>query len=190
MTTAFVLGNGTSRKNIELPALRRWGKIYGCNALYREFEPDVLVATDRPIAEQIQHSGYALVHEFYTRRPVAGQGARTIPEDIWGHSSGPVAVNLAARNGNLRVYMIGFDMGPSATGLFNNVYADTEFYKTSAANPTYTGNWARQIADTAKKFPQVEFVRVQGATTAEVQQFKKIPNIKNMAIQEFQELYK
>jgi hypothetical protein len=190
MTTAFVLGNGVSRKGVELSTLRRWGKIYGCNALYREFEPDVLVATDRPIAEQIQHSGYPLTHCFYTRKPLLGQGAHAIPEDIWGYSSGPVAVNLAAIDGNLRIYMLGFDMGPAATGLFNNVYADTEFYKTSAANPTFAGNWTRQIIDTAKKYPQVEFVRIKGATTAEILKFDKISNLKHMPIDEFLNLYK
>jgi hypothetical protein len=148
------------------------------------------VATDRPIAEQIQSSGYPLKHRFYTRKPIAGQGAWPVPEDIWGYSSGPLAVNLAAIDGNLRIYMLGFDMGPSLTGLFNNVYADTEFYKTSAANPTFTGNWTRQIVDTAKKYPQVEFVRVQGATTAAIPKFDKITNLKHMPIDEFLNLYK
>jgi len=190
MTTAFVIGNGVSRKSIDLTELKRLGKVYGCNALYREFEPDVLVATDRPIGEQIQNSGYASRNRFYTRKPIAGLGAHAVPQDIWGYSSGPIAVNLAALDGHVVIYMLGFDMGPAATGLFNNVYADTEFYKTSAANPTYAGNWTRQLIDTAKKFPQVEFVRVQGATTAKITQFDKITNLKHMPIQEFQSLHK
>ena len=37
----FVLGNGTSRKDILLEPLRQHGTIYGCNALYREFKPDI-----------------------------------------------------------------------------------------------------------------------------------------------------
>ena len=190
MTIAFVLGNGASRKDVDLSALKNHGKVYGCNALYRDFTPDVLVATDRPISEQIQNSGYALKSAFYTRKPIAGTGAREIPENIWGYSSGPVAVNLAALDGSLLIYMLGFDMGPSAAGLFNNVYADTEFYKTSAANPTYTGNWTRQILDTVKRFPAVKFVRVQGITTAVIPKFDKIENLKHLAIQEFQTLYK
>ena len=57
MTREFVLGNGVSRQGVNLHQLRHLGKIYGCNALYKEFTPDVLVATDKPIAEQIQNSG-------------------------------------------------------------------------------------------------------------------------------------
>lgn len=81
MTHAFVLGNGISRKDISLSALKEAGKVYGCNALYREFTPDVLVATDRPIATQIQESGYAKQNKFYTRRPIDGLGGFRLPEN-------------------------------------------------------------------------------------------------------------
>jgi hypothetical protein len=61
---SFVLGNGTSRLNINPQELQRYGKIYGCNALYRDFLPDVLVATDKPIATEIQNSGYSIKNKF------------------------------------------------------------------------------------------------------------------------------
>lgn len=190
MSLAFVVGNGISRKNVDLSRLKKWGKVYGCNALYREFEPDVLVATDRPISEQIQHSGYSLAHCFYTRKPMLGRGALPIPDEIRTYSSGPAAVGLAAQDGNRLIYMLGFDMGPSESGLFNNVYADTEFYKTSKANPTYTGNWTRQIVEIAKKYSKVEFIRVQGATTATINQFENLNNLKHLPMLEFQNLHK
>ena len=63
MTTAFVLGNGVSRQAVDLNRLKSLGKIYGCNALYRDFTPDILVATDKPIATEIQNSGYARSEE-------------------------------------------------------------------------------------------------------------------------------
>lgn len=43
---AFVLGNGTSRKNIDMRQLKNYGKVYACNAVYREFNPDYLIAVD------------------------------------------------------------------------------------------------------------------------------------------------
>ena len=46
MKIAFVIGNGQSRSHFNLNTLRGKGTIYGCNALYRDFMPDVLVATD------------------------------------------------------------------------------------------------------------------------------------------------
>lgn len=185
MSIAFVLGNGISRQGIDLEKLQRLGSIYGCNALYREFAPTVLVATDRPIAEQIQHSGYAQKHKFYTRKPIPGLGALRIPEPYWGYSSGPAAVALAAQNKNIHVYMLGFDMGPAANGRFNNVYADTEFYKASAATPTYTGNWARQLVQITNSFPKVSFYRVQGTTTSPIADFDRLTNLSHLDIKEF-----
>ena len=37
MKRVFCLGNGESRKDVNLSALKAHGKIYGCNALYRDF---------------------------------------------------------------------------------------------------------------------------------------------------------
>ena len=141
MTIAFGLGNGISRRDVSIPYLKQRGRVYGCNALYREHTPDVLVATDRPISLQIQNSGYSKTHEFYTRRPLNESGARSVPTQYHGYSSGPIAVSLAALAQNQRIYMIGFDMGPTADNRFNNIYADTEFYKSSQHPPTVTGNW-------------------------------------------------
>jgi len=185
MSIAFVLGNGQSRSDIELQFLKTKGLIYGCNALYREFEPDVLVATDRPIADKIQQSGYALTNKFYTRKPTAGQGAIRIPQAYWSYSSGPVALAIAAESQHTKIYLLGFDLGPTQNNKFNNVYAGTEFYKTSDSVPTYTGNWVQQIVAVSKKFPQIQFVRVHGQTTAEISAFKNLNNFGCTSIAEF-----
>ena len=185
MATAFVLGNGISRQGIDLTELRRHGKIYGCNALYKDFEPDVLVATDRPIAEQIQRLEYAQRKTFYTRDPIAGLGARRIPEKYWGYSSGPAAMALAALDQHAQIYLLGFDMGPTQHNKFNNVYAGAEFYKSVGATPTYTGNWRKQIAQVTEDFPTQMFIRLQGATTAAVADFDSLKNFKHVAVSEF-----
>ena len=67
MNRVFCIGNGESRKSIDLLQLRPHGKIYGCNALYRDFTPDVLVAVDQGISHEIYHSGYAHNNECYFR---------------------------------------------------------------------------------------------------------------------------
>jgi hypothetical protein len=185
MTQAFVLGNGISRKTIASASLQPLGKIYGCNALYREFTPDVLVATDRPIATAIQESGYANQHVFHTRRPLEGHGAQPVPVAYFGYSSGPIACALAAQAGHTAIYMLGFDMGPAQNHQFNNVYAGTEFYKMPTAAPTFTGNWIKQLIRIAQDFPLVQFVRVHGPTTAEITQFAAVSNFKSMDLSEF-----
>lgn len=185
MNRAFVLGNGTSRAGIDLAKLQLFGYVYGCNALYREFVPNILVSTDKPIAERIQNEGYAKSNKFYTRRPLPGLGAHSIPQQYFGFSSGPAAVGLAALDKNSVIYMLGFDMGPSPAGKFNNIYADTEFYKRSSAVPTYTGNWVRQIKTIAKDFPRTSFYRIVGDTTADVPELNGVKNLSHMPLADF-----
>lgn len=185
MTRAFVLGNGVSRLAVNLHTLKELGPIYGCNALYREFTPSVLVSTDKPISEKIQADGYSNNNQMYTRKPIPGSGALRIPQTWYGFSSGPIAVALAARDKHTAVYLLGFDMGPVNNDQFNNVYADTEFYKASSARPTYTGNWSRQIVQITKEFPKTNFFRIHGATTATIPDFTGIPNLASMSLDDF-----
>jgi hypothetical protein len=63
----FLIGNGESRKDFDLEQLRQHGKIYGCNALYRDFTPDVLCAVDHGISHEIYQSGYAKNNETWLR---------------------------------------------------------------------------------------------------------------------------
>lgn len=67
MSKIFCIGNGESRKGFDLNALKPHGKIYGCNALYREFTPDVLVSVDHGIMHEIYHSGYCYKNETWLR---------------------------------------------------------------------------------------------------------------------------
>jgi len=185
MTIAFVLGNGLSRQHLNLAHLKNCGMIYGCNALYREFTPDVLVATDRPIAEAIQTSGYALTNRFYTRRPIDNSGAKKVLQEYHSYSSGPNAVALAAHDQHHRIYLLGFDMGPTADNTFNNMYSGTEFYKAPTAPPTFVGNWVKQIRKIAQDFPDKTFFRVCGKTTASLPELENIENLKHLDLATF-----
>lgn len=183
--TAFVLGNGVSRRPIDVNQLAKLGPVYGCNALYRNHTPTVLVSTDQPISTVIQESGYSINNRFYTRKPISGLGAHAIPKEYYGFSSGPIAAALAASDGHLKIYLLGFDMGPNSNGRFNNVYANTEFYKTADALPTYTGNWANQLVTIMQQYSNQQFVRVCGDTTADIEKFKSIKNFQSLPFVDF-----
>jgi hypothetical protein len=76
-------------------------------------------------------------------------------------------------------------MGPKSHNQFNNVYADTEFYKKSSARPTYAGNWARQLVQIMQDFPKTNFFRVQGETTADILELNGVPNLVTMPMPDF-----
>ena len=59
MKRVFCIGNGESRKGFDLDKLKPFGKIYGCNAIYRDYMPDVLTAVDHGIMHEIYHAGVA-----------------------------------------------------------------------------------------------------------------------------------
>jgi hypothetical protein len=187
MTIAFVLGNGISRREIAPTQLQLLGKIYGCNGLYREFTPDVLVATDRPIATAIQESGYAKTNRFHTRRPLPDLGAQAVPHDYFGYSSGPIAVSLAASDQHKRIYLLGFDLGPTTTQGFNNIYAGTQFYKATNAAPTYTGNWIKQMCRIMRDNAHTKFYRVCGETSAHIAELSALPNLFTMDLSTFRD---
>ena len=63
----FCIGNGESRKDFDLHTLREHGKIYGCNGLYRDFTPDILLAMDYNICHEIYRSGYAFENPVYLK---------------------------------------------------------------------------------------------------------------------------
>jgi hypothetical protein len=158
---AFVLGNGKSRLNANLKALKEHGIIYGCNAIYREFDPDYLVAVDVKMINEIIDAGYHKRAEVWTN---PNKGVKTkakvnffSPHKGW--SSGPTALHFASTKGHKVIYILGFDYS-GVNGKFNNVYADTFNYKKSDDSPTYHGNWLSQTEKTIKEFKNIKFFRV------------------------------
>ena len=67
MKNVFLIGNGESRKGLDLTKLKSKGRVYGCNAIYREFTPDVLISVDHGIMHEIYHSGYTINNECWFR---------------------------------------------------------------------------------------------------------------------------
>ena len=56
MGIAYIIGNGPSRKGLDLDTLE--GTTFGCNALYRDYSPDYLVSGDSNIIKEICKSEY------------------------------------------------------------------------------------------------------------------------------------
>lgn len=49
----FLIGNGKSRERFDLERLRGRGTIIGCNAIYRDFRPDILVSIDTKMLNEL-----------------------------------------------------------------------------------------------------------------------------------------
>jgi hypothetical protein len=148
-TQALVIGNGPTRKDPSITL--QWFHIrdhkggfggadklqtYGCNGLYKEFEPDFLMIDD-DMAAELANDGYP------TRKIVYAHGNAIldypgqfylIPQDPnW--NAGAVAAYMACFDGHKKVYLMGIDPG------------DNVFYE-------------RAMLEVFNTYPDVEFVRI------------------------------
>jgi hypothetical protein len=189
--SAFVLGNGTSRLRLNLPNLKGNGVIYGCNALYREFEPDHLIAVDVKMVNEIIGAGYHKEHSVWTNpnKGVATKQGVNFFSPHKGWSSGPTALWFAASQGHKHIFIFGFDY-QGINGKFNNVYADTFNYKKSSDAATFHGNWLNQTEKTINEYKQINFYKV-GATGSFIpDKLRNLANLKNITFEEFEEKFK
>lgn len=168
MKRAFVCGNGQSRSFTTIEKLQEHGKVYACNAVYRESRPDYLIAVDPKMVIEITYNGFQLNNEVWTNPNRRYEGKKFENLNFFnpnkGWSSGPTALNLASEHGYDEIYILGFDfMGNDNNKKFNNVFADTPNYKKSSDPSTFYGNWLRQTETVIKKFPQIQYKRVIAA---------------------------
>lgn len=178
---AFVLGNGTSRIGIDLHKLKAIGTLYGCNALYREFSPDYLIAVDVKMILEINKAGYQNKNIVWTNPNRAYERMRNFnyfqPSKGW--SSGPTALWLASQHKWQQIYILGFDYKGLQEGKkLNNVYANTPNYKKSSDGATFFGNWMRQTKTVISDNKNIEFIRVVQSDTYNPEDLKKLPNYK------------
>tara|TARA_B100000902_G_scaffold391361_1_gene441895 strand:+ start:1695 stop:2276 length:582 start_codon:yes stop_codon:yes gene_type:complete len=193
MHTAFVLGNGTSRKHLDLERLRGKGIIYACNAVYRTFEPDVLIAVDPKMVHEIVQDGYHNNHVVWTNYNNGYKDYQNLNyfQPSRGWSSGPTALAKAVEDKYKKIYILGFDyMGLKGGKRFNNIYADTNNYKKSEEPATYYGNWLRQTENVIKSAPKTEFFRVINVGDFCPAQLNNYGNLRNVDYSEFENVIK
>lgn len=190
--TAFVLGNGTSRASVELPSLKPHGKIYACNAVYREFDPDYLIAVDVKMILEINKSKYQHRHEVWTNPNKAYQNLSGFnffnPSKGW--SSGPTALWLASQHHYKRIFILGFDYKGLEDGKkLNNMYADTMNYKKSSDSATFFGNWMRQTKNVVSTHTDIEYIRVIAPDNYIPEELNNFVNLKHIFIEDFKKMF-
>ena len=191
----FVLGNGTSRKSINLIELQKFGNVYGCNALYREFDPDYLVAVDVKMILEIDKKKYQLRNPNVWTNPNKSykhiEGLNYFkPSKGW--SSGPTALHLATEHmpAYNKIFILGFDYRGLEQGrLINNLYAGTPNYKKTTDGATYYGNWLKQTATVIKNNPLITFYRVIAQDNFLPPELNKFSNFSNMYIEDFKKMF-
>jgi hypothetical protein len=196
--TAFVIGNGKSRENVQLENLRNYGTVFGCNALYRDWYPDYLVAIDPGMIGEIENSDFP--KERFIVPPLDEQYE---PPEIYSlpanastprSNAGMNAMSEAVKMGFEQLVMIGFDFIVASEDVsMSNVYADTVNYgpetKTSfhdAARRMHYLNWfidQHENVDFYFTYPTIE-----GGTT--IWEFACEKTVGGLNFEEFHKIYK
>jgi hypothetical protein len=200
-TTAFVLGNGESRRGIKIADLRQHGKVWACNGVFRTEEPDVLVAVDPKMIFEIGESDYVLTHEVWSNYNHQYDKNDKIRNHVqWfrpslGWSSGPTALRHAAEQGFEHIYILGFDYeghldsNKGKSRMFNNLFKDTRNYKKSSDTATFYGNWMNQTKNVLRDFPKIQFYRVIPQSWFRPHDLEFNENFKHLYIEDFLKIY-
>lgn len=154
----FCIGNGESRKGLNLASLSEKGLTVGCNALYRDFEPDVLVSVDKAMFDEINQNyfGFWLYRnpdrKFYLGHKILKDRMLT---------SGATSMYIAIEYGCNKLYMIGHDLNAIVEKKTrNNVYNDTKNYKPSTSSCLDYEKFREDVESVIINYPNVEFVFV------------------------------
>ena len=169
---AFVLGNGESRRGIDINDLKQKGSVYACNGVYRTHQPHWLVAVDPKMMLEIAESDYVVHNKVYSNfNSQYNKVSKLMDHVTWskpslGWSSGPTALRLACDHGFKEIYILGFDyQGHSEASnknrfRFNNIFKDTRNYKKGNDEATFYGNWMNQTKKCLDEYKHIKFHRV------------------------------
>lgn len=194
----LVIGNGESRKNLDLEILKENYTLIGCNAICRDIIVDHLVVCDkRMVDEVINHpnSSHSKIHvrddwfHFY-RKIKKNKNVICLPEipyspkykqdDKRNWGSGTYAVLLSAQLNFKNVFLIGFDLYPINSRV-NNIYKDTANYSSSLHQPVDPSYWIYQIAQTFSLYPEINFTVINHQDWSVPHEWQRLnANFKNL----------
>jgi len=169
-TRAFIIGNGASRKDFDLEQLRPYGEIYGCNALYRDFEPDWLIAIDEAITKEIQESEFPKEKFIHPIMEEQFEHPEFNPFTRLRSNAGMNAMIEALKRGKREIVCLGFDFIINDSVSVSNMYDGTNAYGPETRT---------SVADNVRRVKYLDWF----ATKNSVAQFRMIlPRHKNLKV--------
>lgn len=174
MSRAVVIGNGESRRAIDLDAYRT-RTLIGCNAVHRDITVDHLICCDRRMADEAVenlNNSDTLIYVrpswfHYFRKIRKYKNIRILPDldyrgeykkdhpDHWG--SGGYAVLLAAVLQYTQIELLGFDLYAQNLTV-NNIYKGTKNYAKANSQPVDNAYWIYQINRVFVHHPDQKFI--------------------------------
>jgi hypothetical protein len=178
-TQAVCIGNGESRQDFDLRYIGAHMaglggadtlQSYGCNALYRDFTPDFLIATGDEIVKEISNSGYASNNIVYANANHLLEHPGKfylVPQNI-SYDAGSLAAYMACFDGHKKIFLLGYDQYDNHHQYhganYNNIYKGTNGYLPE--DETQNGHFfTTALYNVVVAYPDVEFIRVMPEKT-------------------------
>ena len=190
MSEALVLGNGESRRCVDLNLLKDKFAFIGCNGIHRDITVDHLICCDqRMIVESLKNestkNSLIYVRAMYYRQyrkiqkqknvrllpevPTTGQNKRDDPTH-WG--SRPYAVLVASVLGFQNITLLGFDLYGNKEKV-NNIYKNTPNYSKGDTRAVDHSFWLYQIQQVFLTHPETNYKIVNISDWAMPSEWKK-----------------
>ena len=110
------------------------------------------------------------------------------PRDM-GWCSGASAMYVACKvEQPKRCYLLGMDMY-SQTDKVNNLYKGTQGYVSAEESALIPENWVIQKAKAMMRFPDIDFIKVQGEGYQEIPEWESVPNVRYMNMNFFKKKF-
>ena len=175
---AVVIGNGESRRSIDIQSLTGKILLVGCNALHRDAVVNHLICCDdRMVREAVENPNTASTfihvreHSYQWFRKVQKRKniilLPSIPEQEhnridqprnWG--SGTYALLVASQQIDIKeIYLLGFDLYGNDR-LVNNLYKNTNNYSSGGSHAIDPSYWIWQTAKVFRLFPNIKYTVV------------------------------
>jgi hypothetical protein len=192
---AIAIGNGESRADFDINYIinHQGGLLakdklqtYACNAAYRDFTPDFLIATGDTIVAEIANSHFCDKNIAYTSaKNVLKYPGKfyLIPQNI-SFNAGAIAAYMACFDGHKKVFLMGYDQYDEDS-FINNIYKDTNGYPktTDRDNGRF---YATSLFDVMQTYSDVEFIRIMTFNNYHVpDEFKSLVNFRQIDYREF-----
>jgi hypothetical protein len=191
MSKAFIIGNGISRKGLDINSLKEFGVVFGCNALYRTDNPDFLVAIDPDMINEINRSTYPK-DKFIIPPPNEHYEPVECNKYQPRSNAGMNAMLEAIKRNHKDLYCFGFDfIWQDPVESTKNIFDNTENYcgKHKASYGDNAGR-IRYFTWIATKYPEVTFWMVYPEAYFDKLQFHSIvaKNIKGLTMTKMKEV--
>lgn len=182
-----VIGNGESRKNIDISKIK--GVTVGCNAIYLHESVDYICAMDKFWRDKIvKETKIPLISRLHN---MAFQTTLELFDGEWqntkcpyrGYCSGISALDyMASIHRGENIFLIGFDFGYKGDKV-NHVYKDTPNHPTADKKAQNEDIFLKQCIETVKRYPKNNFYWVTDSDF-----LIKIKELKKISIEDYERL--